>query len=173
MTRTIAVYGIGNVLIGDDAVGPTIVHHLSSLYEFPPNVIIEDLGTPSLDLAARLAGTDIVVFVDAVSAKGSRGEIRTYTREEILRHPPGLRLSPHDPSLKETLLTLDLMSDAPTEIMLIGIIPETLEQFGLSETVRAAIPRAIDQILGYLESLGIHATRRHGGSIPTMFWDAA
>jgi hydrogenase maturation protease len=173
MTRSIAVYGIGNVLIGDDAVGPTIVHHLEALYEFPPNVVVEDLGTPSLDLAGRLAGTDIVLFVDAVSAKGEPGEIRSYTRDEIVKHPPSLRISPHDPSLKETLLTVELMSDAPSEIKLIGVIPETLQRFGLSDPVRAAIPRVIDAVLAELERYGVKVTRRLNARVTDTFWHAA
>ena len=170
---TVAVYGIGNVLIGDDAIGPTVVHHLQALYEFPPNVIVEDLGTPSLDLAARLLGTDIVFFIDAVSAKGTPGELRTYTREQILRHPPGLRMSPHDPSLKETLLTLELLPNGPSSITLIGVIPESLDQFGLTPTVRAAIPAVIDAVLAELGRVGVVATPRVGAAVPAVFWEAA
>lgn len=173
MTRSIAVYGIGNVLIGDDAVGPTIVNHLAALYDFPPNVVVEDLGTPSLDLAGRLLGTDIVIFIDAVAAKGRAGEVRSYTRDEIVRHPPSLRISPHDPSLKETLLTLELLADAPTEIQLIGVIPESLDQFGLTPRVRAAIPKVIDAILFELARYGVKAKPRIRGTAPAMFWDAA
>jgi hydrogenase maturation protease len=173
MTRSIAVYGIGNVLIGDDAVGPTIVHQLEALYDFPPNVIVEDLGTPSLDLAGRLLGTDIVLFVDAVAAKGAPGEIRSYTRDEIVKHPPSLRISPHDPSLKETLLTLDLLADAPSEITLIGVIPESLQRFGLSDVVRDAVPEVIERILAQLAQYGAIATPRINATVPAMFWDAA
>jgi len=173
MTQSIAVYGIGNVLIGDDAVGPTIVHHLEALYDFPSNVVVEDLGTPSLDLAGRLAGTDVVLFVDAVSAKGAPGEIRAYTRAEIVKHPPSLRISPHDPSLKETLLTLELLPNAPREVKLIGVIPASLDQFGLSAEVRAAIPAVIDAVLAELSRYGVIATPRAGASVSAAFWEAA
>lgn len=173
MTRSIAVYGIGNVLIGDDAVGPTVVRHLEALYDFPPNVVVEDLGTPSLDLAGRLAGTDVVLFIDAVSAKGSPGELRTYTRDEILKHPPGLRLSQHDPSLRETLFTLDLLPNAPSFIKLIGVIPASLQQLGLSDAVQAAIPALIAAVLAELASLGVEVTPRAGGCVEPAFWEAA
>ncbi|HEU4521124.1 MAG TPA: hydrogenase maturation protease, partial [Thermoanaerobaculia bacterium] len=91
----VAVFGIGNVLIGDDAVGPSVINLLDALWEFPEGVIVEDLGTPSLDLAARMCGYDAVIFVDAVSAKGEAGELRQYTRAEIIKNPPSLRMSPH------------------------------------------------------------------------------
>lgn len=171
--KSVAVYGIGNVLIGDDAVGPTVVSHLTALYDLPSNLVVEDLGTPSLDLAGRLCGFDAVIFVDAVSAKGEPGDLRFYNRAEILKHPPSLRLSPHDPSLKETLLTVELMPDAPTYIRLVGVIPRSLEQFRLSDEVKAAVPRAIEAVLAELEGQGITLTRRVGATVPAAFWDAA
>ncbi|MFZ2493140.1 MAG: hydrogenase maturation protease [Thermoanaerobaculia bacterium] len=173
MTRRIAVFGIGNVLIGDDAVGPSIIRHLDAYYEFPPHVSVEDLGTPSLDLAGRMVGYHSVVFVDAVAAAGEPGELRKYSREEIVRHPPSIRLSPHDPSLKETILMMDLLSDGPEEILLIGVIPKSLEQFGLSDEARAAVPAAADAVLGELERLGVTPVRRATPKFLPAFWDAA
>ena len=151
----IAVFGIGNILVGDDAIGPAVVSAIESTYDLPETVILEDLGTPSLDLAARLTGLETVIFIDAVSAKAEPGTIRIYTLEEILEHPPGLRLSPHDPSLKETLLTARFASGNPSYVRMVGIVPETTEQFGLSATMRAAIPRAIDAVFHELKLLGI------------------
>lgn len=173
MTRSVAVFGIGNVLIGDDAAGPSIIRHLDALWEFPEGVFLEDLGTPSLDLAARMAGFEAVIFVDAVSASAEPGEIRQYTREEIIRNPPSLRMSPHDPSLKETLILVELLPDAPRYVTLIGIVPRSLEQFGLSDVVRAAVPRAAARVLAQLAALGIAATPRVQATVPATFWDAA
>src|SRR5215203_1245015 len=129
--RVIAVFGIGNVLVGDDGIGPAVVSALASEYELPETVILEDLGTPSLDLAARLTEFETVIFIDAVSAKAEPGTIRIYTLEEILEHPPGLRLSPHDPSLKETRLTSRFATGNPAYVRMVGIVPESTETFGL------------------------------------------
>ena len=171
--KRIAVFGIGNVLIGDDAVGPSIIRYLQALYEFPGNVYVEDLGTPSLDLAGRMAGHDAIIFVDAVSAKGEPGELRQYTRNEIVKNPPSLRMSPHDPSLKETVILVDLLDDAPTYITLIGIIPKTLDAFGLSDEVRAAIPLVAERVMAELAALGVVPTARVNATVPATFWDAA
>lgn len=163
--RVVAVFGIGNVLVGDDGIGPAVISAIESEYDLPANVILEDLGTPSLDLAARLMQFETVIFIDAVSAKAEPGAIRIYTLEEILEHPPGLRISPHDPSLKETLLTSRFASGNPAYARMVGIVPESTEVFGLSHTVRAAIPRAISAVLGELELLGIgdvHHTASRG-----------
>lgn len=171
--KKIAIFGIGNVLIGDDAAGPTIIGYLDSHYEFPPEVSIEDLGTPSLDLAARMGGHDAVIFVDAVSAKGEPGELRQYDRAQIIRNPPSIRMSPHDPSLKETCMMVDLLPDGPSYITLIGVIPRTLDQFGLSDEVKAAVPAAAARVLAELAALGVVATPRDKALTTSTFWPTA
>jgi hydrogenase maturation protease len=47
MNRKILIGGIGNALLGDDAVGPYVIHLLESQYTFGDGVEIADLGTPS------------------------------------------------------------------------------------------------------------------------------
>ncbi len=41
----IGVLGVGNILMGDDGIGPFVVRILEARYEFPPNVVLHDLGT--------------------------------------------------------------------------------------------------------------------------------
>lgn len=173
MNKKIAVFGIGNVLIGDDAAGPSVIRHLDALWDFPEGVVLEDIGTPSLDLAARMGGYDAVIFVDAVSAKGEPGELRQYNRAEIVKNPPSIRMSPHDPSLKETVMLVELLPDGPQYITLVGIIPETLDAFGLSEPVKAAVPRAAARILAELYLLGVKPIPRKDAKVTAAFWDAA
>lgn len=173
MTKKIAVFGIGNVLIGDDAVGPSIVRYIQSACEVPDNVVVEDLGTPSLDLAARMGGFDAVIFVDAVSAKGEPGELRQYDRQQIIRNPPSIRMSPHDPSLKETVALVELLPDGPSYITLIGVIPKTLDQFGLSDEVRDAVPAAVDRVIAELATLGVEVRVREDAKFTPAFWDVA
>lgn len=173
MTKQIAVFGIGNVLIGDDAVGPSIIRYLEAAYELPANVYAEDLGTPSLDLAARMGGFEAVIFVDAVSAKGEPGELRQYDRQQIVKNPPSIRMSPHDPSLKETVILVELIPDGPGYITLIGVIPKSLDQFGLSDEVRNAVPLAAERVIAELSMLGVEVKRRKDVVFTASFWDAA
>jgi hydrogenase maturation protease len=92
-----AVYGIGNILMGDDGVGPAVVRYLASNDLLPPDVTLEDLGTPSLDLPAYLAGYDRVIFIDAVALDAPPGTIRVFSRDEITSVPTGIRVSPTSP----------------------------------------------------------------------------
>lgn len=47
---TVAVLGLGNVLMGDDGFGPTVIRELEAAWTPHPEVELLDLGTPGLDL---------------------------------------------------------------------------------------------------------------------------
>lgn len=169
----IAVFGIGNVLAHDDAVGPSVARILDAGYVFPDNVVVEDLGTPALELPTHLAGFDHVILIDAVAAAAEAGAIRLYRRDDILRNPPGLRISPHDPSLKETLLMLDLLGQAPEDIVLIGIVAKDATMgIGMTPEVTAALPLAADAVLAELETLGVDIAPREEPQAADLWWAA-
>ena len=44
--KKVKIGGIGNVLLGDDGVGPYIARMLEANYEFEEGVEVQDLGTP-------------------------------------------------------------------------------------------------------------------------------
>jgi hydrogenase maturation protease len=145
-----AIYGIGNILLGDDGVGPAVVRHLAS-QGLPPDVVLEDLGTPSLDLPSYLIGYDTVIFIDAVSLDAPPGTIRVFSRDEILAAPTGIRVSPHEPSINDALIVLDFAGTAPREVVLVGVVPETLEGgMALSPRVAGAVGRAGEVVVGKL-----------------------
>ena len=89
-----AIYGIGNILMGDDGIGPAVVAYLSSNFTLRPDVTLEDLGTPSLDLPNYLPGYDRVIFIDAVAVDAPPGTIRLFSREEIVARPPASASAP-------------------------------------------------------------------------------
>ena len=169
---SVAVFGIGNVLMGDDAIGPAVVGWLESNYTMHGDVILEDLGTPGLELPTHLAGHEKIVFIDAVAGDTAPGTLVRFERAEIIQHAPGLRITPHDPALKETLLMLELTENAPAEVYLIGIVPvRTTMGSGLSDEMRAAIPAAGRAVLAELDWLGVPATPRSDASQPGYWWD--
>lgn len=142
-----AIYGIGNILMGDDGIGPAVVRHLSSNYSLGPDIVLEDLGTPSLDLPTYLIGYDTVIFIDAVALDAPPGTIRVFSREEILSVPTGIRVSPHEPTINDALIVLDFAGTAPREVVLVGVVPETLEGgMGLSARVAGAVSGAADTV---------------------------
>ena len=170
--RRIGVVGLGNVLMGDDALGPYVIGLLQARYRFEEGVSAEDLGTPGLELHPHLAGLDALILIDTVRAKGDPGEVRTYRRDEILRHAPARRVGPHDPSLKEALLALDFAGDGPDEVLLVGVIPATVKaSVGLSAEVRDAVPAVVDEILVELERLGYILAAYDPPREPDLWWE--
>lgn len=171
MPATIAVFGLGNVLLGDDAAGPYVIELLRAGYDFRAEVTIADLGTPGLGLAAHLVEAEAAILIDAVSADGAPGELRLYRREEIDRAASNPRVSPHDPALKEALWLANLAGRAPLELLLVGIIPENVRLgVGISETLRRAGGAAVAAVLHELERLGAAATPRPVARPPETWW---
>jgi hydrogenase maturation protease len=157
----VRVVGLGNVLMGDDALGPWVIHYLAASYEFPDTVSLVDAGTPGLDLTPFLSGVPAIVLVDTVSSNGDPGELRLYRHEQLLKLAPQPRLSPHDPGVTETLQILELEGGGPSELLLVGVIPGPVQTgVGLSSAVRDAVPVAAELVLLELVRLGVAVGRR-------------
>jgi hydrogenase maturation protease len=167
-----AVIGLGNVLMGDDGVGPYVVEQLRAAYDCPEGVELRDAGTPGLDLVPFIADTDACIIVDAVRSAGAPGEMRVYRLEQILAHAPMPRLGPHEPGVKETLITLHLAGQAPREVVLVGVIPEHSDAWpGLSAAVRDRVPELMAQICAELERLGTPLIARAVPRVPDTWWE--
>lgn len=146
-----AIYGIGNILLGDDGAGPAVINHLVSHFALDTDLTIEDLGTPSLDLPSYLIGYDFVIFIDAVAVDAEPGSIHLFSREEIIAAPPGIRISPHEPSINDALIVLDFAGGAPKDVVLVGIVPQTLDGGNvLSPAVAEAVPPAAEIVIAEL-----------------------
>lgn len=143
----IYVLGLGNVLMGDDGFGPAVVRQFEQTCDVPENVEVVDVGTPGLDLMPWFYDAERLIIVDTVKADAAPGTMRLYDKDDLLRHPPSMRTSPHDPGVKEALWTLELAGRGPKEVTLIGVVPESVElTTDISETVRAQIPVALAAI---------------------------
>jgi hydrogenase maturation protease len=166
-----AVIGLGNVLLGDDAFGPFTIELFRSEYECGPEVEIIDLGTPGLDLAPYLYGRDLVIIVDAVNAEGKPGTVRTYGESDFSESQVHLRLTDHDPGLHESLTQLRLAGRDPTQLIIVGAVPESCALGeAISPTIWAAGSIAIEVIVQLLLERGYKCHRRHDRLHPQLWW---
>jgi hydrogenase maturation protease len=170
--RSIAVFGVGNLLLGDDGAGSAVVHLLQSSYDFPDCVEVEDLGTPGLELLAHVAGHETVIFVDAVADDAAPGTIRVYDRDAIVQASPALRSGPHDPALGDTLLALEFAGEGPSDAILVGIVAaSTASGIGLTPEVRGAIAGAAARVVEELARRGIQIDHRTStAASPQLPW---
>jgi len=171
--KRVLIAGIGNVLLGDDGVGPYVARVLSSSFEFETGVQVEDLGTPALDLIDHLTGLDALILVDSVDDGNPAGTIALYRKEDILRHGPPVRMDTHSPALTESLLAADFVGSAPKEVMLIGISGSRYDAgCQLSVPVQDAVAHVIDEVLLELDRLDLWYEPIEGkGS--EIWWDSA
>lgn len=171
----VRVLGLGNVLMGDDALGPWVIHHLEATYAFPPEVEVVDVGTPGLDLVPYLAGPCGIVLVDAVHAKGAApGTIRVYDRDALVKFAPQPRLSPHDPGVTEAILAVEMAGEAPAYVTLVGVVPgQVATGVGMTPAVQDAVARAAEAVVVELLARGFEV-RRHAPdlqSVPLPWWE--
>ena len=171
-TRRIGVLGIGNVLMGDDGVGPYTVKLLEARYKFPKRVELQDVGTPGLGITSVFTEYDAVILIDAVNAKKNPGEVKVYRKDELVLVPVKQRISPHHPALVEALLFAELSRKCPKEVLLVGIVPETCElKCGLSAAVQAGVEAAIDVVLVELEQWGAPVKLKARPDVPRIWWE--
>ena len=171
-TRRIGVLGIGNVLMGDDGVGPFTVKMLEARYKFPKEVELQDVGTPGLGITSVFSEYDAVILIDAVNAKKNPGEVKVYRKDELVQVPLKQRVSPHDPALVEALLFAELSGKCPKEVILVGVVPEACElRCELSAAVQAGVETAIGIVLAELEQLGGPVKLKARPDAPSIWWE--
>lgn len=164
--------GLGNVLMGDDAFGPWVVHRLAERWTFPEEVELVDVGTPGLDLTPYLSGAEAVVVVDTVKSDGAPGELRLYRKDDLVKNPPPPRVSPHDPGLVECLLALDFAEIGPAEVLLVGAIPGRVEKgTALTPALGAAVDAAAEAVVAELGRLSLPAVAREAAPRSTPWWE--
>ncbi len=170
--RTALIGGIGNVLLGDDAVGPYVLRLLESQYSFSDDVELADLGTPALDLTHQIVGLRALILVDSVASDEAAGTVVLYHKEDILLVAPAERLDPHSPALSECLLAAEMLGASPEHVLLVGIVGESYEPGrALSAPVREAVAQAIETVVEELRRLGYSVEKRLSAAAPDIWWD--
>lgn len=81
------IIGCGNLLRGDDAVGPLLIRHLWNS-EPPEHVLLVDGGTAGMDMAFKMHGAHRVILIDAAATGSEPGTIFKVPGEELEELPP-------------------------------------------------------------------------------------
>ncbi len=154
---SIAIFGIGNILLSDDGAGIHAFNRLNDTYTFPENVELIDGGTKGLDLLPLFENRDKVMFIDAANFRKDPGTIDVISGDRI---PAFLskKLSVHQIGIPDMLFAAKLMEITPQEMCLVGIQPESMAtSTELSEVVAAKMDALIDTVLQKLKEWGVNA----------------
>lgn len=169
----VAVLGLGNILMQDDAFGPHVIHALEAGWTFPEDVDVLELGTPGFDLVPYMTGRRAVILVDTAITDGPPGTVRLYRRDALLKVAPSPRPSAHQPTVLETLLTLEFSGSCPEDVLLVGVVPKSCEKgTWMSAELHGAVPEACEQVVRELARLGIEAKPRSSPVEAQVWWEA-
>jgi len=81
------IIGCGNLLRGDDGVGPILIRRLWEI-GLPEGVRVADGGTAGMDVAFQMRGADRVIIVDACRTSAAPGTLYRVPGEQLEQIPP-------------------------------------------------------------------------------------
>jgi len=165
-SKRILVLGIGNILWADEGFGVRCVEALNAGWEFPPQVTVMDGGTQGLYLLPYVQEADCLLVFDAVDYGDPAGKLREVVGNEVPRFMGAKKMSLHQTGFQEVLMAAELTNKLPAELVLIGVQPEQLEDFGgsLRDIVKAQMMPALNLALDWLEKWGAAGRVRDGQS---------
>jgi|SRR5579863_3934981 len=171
--KNVLIGGIGNVLLGDDGIGPYCLGMLEAAYEFEAGVEMVDLGTPALDLVDNISGRDAIIFIDSVTTGAAAGTVTLFHKADIVRQGASPRMNTHSPALVDTLLGAEFLGVCPTNVLLVGIEAESFDAgCALSPLVGASVTRVLDEVLRELDRLGVEYRLRSNPQATAIWWES-
>jgi hydrogenase maturation protease len=163
------ILGIGNVLWADEGFGVRAVEAMQRQYEFPAGVTLMDGGTQGLYLVPYMQAAGVMVVFDAVDYGLPPGMLRRVEDEAVPAFLGTRKMSLHQTGFQEVLATAQMLGGYPQHLLLIGVQPEELEDYGgsLRPAVKAQIQPAVRLALDYLAEHGIVGRPRDCAHSPT------
>ncbi|WP_349569150.1 HyaD/HybD family hydrogenase maturation endopeptidase [Azotobacter salinestris] len=160
----ILILGIGNLLWADEGFGVRCVELLNERYRFPDSVRLMDGGTQGIYLVQHVQQADCLIVFDAVDYGLAPGTLKLVRDDEVPRFMGAKRMSLHQTGFQDVLALAAFTGAYPRELLLIGVQPEELEDFGgsLREPVRAQLEPALQVALAFLAERGVLAEPREG-----------
>jgi len=143
------VIGCGNLLRGDDAVGPVLVRRLLDR-GLPDGVEVADGGTSGMDVAFRMRGAGRVVVVDAVTSGGEPGTLYRLEGADVEQLPPLDGINLHSFRWDHALAfgRWLLKDDYPAEVVVYLVEAGGFDLGApLTPAVDAATDRLVDRLL--------------------------
>ncbi len=151
--RTLIV-GCGNLLRGDDAVGPVLIRHLWDR-GLPEGVRCADAGTGGMDVAFQMRGAQEVILIDACLTGSLAGAVFRVPGDQLEQLPPLTGIHLHSFRWDHALAfgRWLLKEDYPKNITVYLIEARDLE-FGapLSPPVEAAMMKLAARLLEQVRS---------------------
>ena len=149
--KKIVIMGIGNFLMGDEAVGVHAVHQFDDM-ELPEGVELVDGGTGAFYLMAYFEEYPVAIIIDATMDGNKPGTIRLIKPKFAKDFPKAL--STHDVGLKDLLESLEILDRLP-EIYLFTVSIEKIDHMKLELTteVEESLPIIKEKVTNLMYKL--------------------
>lgn len=156
------ILGIGNILWADEGFGVRAVEYLDTHYAFDEGVLLMDGGTQGLYLAPFVQQADLLVIFDAIDYGLEPGTLKTLEGDDVPHFMGAKKMSLHQTGFQEVLAMAQMLGEYPRELLLVGVQPEHIEDYGgsLRPITRSRIEPAVEMALAWLQERGVAARRR-------------
>ena len=122
----VLMLGMGNLLLEDEGLGVRALEILQQCYEIPPEVELLDGGTTGMGLLDDISGREHLIVLDAVQTGDPPGTLVRLAGDDVPVYF-SMRISPHQLGLSDVLATLELSGEKPAEVVVLGLVPQSLE----------------------------------------------
>ena len=138
------VLGIGNRTRGDDGAGPYVAEHIAALGIPGVEVVVE---SEPLALVEIMAGHEVVVIIDAVSAQGDPGRVHVWPVGSLPLGRTGRAIGSHGLGVRDAVELARALGCLPTRLTVVGVEGETFEVGApVSEPVREHLAEAVQAV---------------------------
>ncbi|HEY8539940.1 MAG TPA: HyaD/HybD family hydrogenase maturation endopeptidase [Steroidobacteraceae bacterium] len=124
------VLGVGNVLWADEGFGVRCAEFLDAHYELSPSVRVMDGGTQGLYLLPYVQQARRLLIFDAIDYGLPPGTLRLIENQDVPRFMGAKKMSLHQTGFQDVLCAAELTGRCPTEMLLIGVQPEEIDDYG-------------------------------------------
>ncbi|WP_083533524.1 hydrogenase maturation protease [Mycobacterium intracellulare] len=159
------IVGCGNLLRGDDGVGPIMVRHLWER-GMPDGVRLVDGGTAGMDVAFQMRGAQRVVIVDASASGAAPGTIYRVPAGELAQLPPLEGLHTHSFRWDHAIAFARwaLADECPTDITAFLI---EASDVGFGTELSAPVTTAMEKVMNMIEAVYVNPLRPPRPTSPT------
>ncbi len=156
----ILLLGIGNIIFGDEGIGPHLANLIDEKYSFNSkehSVDIVDGGTLAQRLIPIITEYDRVILIDCVNVDGGEvGDVYSFDFDKV---PDYITWngSAHEVEMLQTLQMIEMMGDLPP-VKIVGVIPYVIGEdstFSMTNEVIIASKTMEREIIEYLKGFGI------------------
>jgi hydrogenase maturation protease len=148
------IIGLGNPILGDDGVGWQVAEHIQQQTDLTSPIEVDCMAVGGISLMERLIGYERAILIDAiVTHEHPLGTVLCLSLEELPNRALGHLGSVHDTTLQNALQVGRLMgAQLPEHITIVAVESQNVYDFSdqLSETVAAAVPKAVQTVMDLL-----------------------